>query len=266
LFDPDPELLTLSVYQQSSILKALRALSVYAGCSELFKRMKAELGLKWKKYDSMALVRSILEERVSWSDVLDRLSIIRMLGWRYYFPIAFAALTGLRRSEVFWSLEIVGERGLHGYFNEELSALEHFRFPEIFLRRTKNAYLSFISPRVKRLLETFQEKVSPEAIECKLRKRGLNGVFRLARKAWATEMRKILPTELVDLLQGRVPGSVFTRYYYRPDLREAGKKVLEALKPLEDRLLPAQPPELASEAGRGASRPLKKDGGGENIC
>jgi hypothetical protein len=30
------------------------------------------------------------------------------------------------------------------YFNEELSVLEHFKYGKLFLRGTKNAYISFV--------------------------------------------------------------------------------------------------------------------------
>jgi hypothetical protein len=41
--------------------------------------------------------------------------------------------------------------------------------------------------------------------------------MRYCRKLFATYMRKHPDTELVDLLQGRVPTSIFARYYNRPN-------------------------------------------------
>lgn len=50
-------------------------------------------------------------------------------------------------------------------------------------------------------------------------------------------MRKVVPSEMVNLLQGKLGKSVSTRYYYRPDLKDIGDEILNHLKPLEDRLL-----------------------------
>ncbi len=57
--------------------------------------------------------------------------------------IKFATLTGLRPSEAVESVRllnnsvdlVVDQR----YYNEERQCLEHFRYPTIFLRRTKTA-------------------------------------------------------------------------------------------------------------------------------
>lgn len=55
--------------------------------------------------------------------------------------------------------------GLAGFYDEELSALLHINFPQVFLRRTKNAFLSIVSAR---LLDTVtgEPPVSRDALAC----------------------------------------------------------------------------------------------------
>jgi hypothetical protein len=39
------------------------------------------------------------------------------------------------------------------YYNTERQCLEHFRFPEIFLRQTKKAYISFVTHEILEIVE-----------------------------------------------------------------------------------------------------------------
>jgi hypothetical protein len=60
--------------------------------------------------------------------------------------IKFGVVTGLRASEVIESARLLRSHQLvKPYYNPERQAQEHFRFPEIFLRATKKAYISFIT-------------------------------------------------------------------------------------------------------------------------
>jgi hypothetical protein len=66
--------------------------------------------------------------------------------------IKFNCLTGLRPSEAVQSAKLLNaaKEGAfeEKYYNPEPKALEHFRFPKVFLRTTKKAYISFVSPDI----------------------------------------------------------------------------------------------------------------------
>jgi hypothetical protein len=66
--------------------------------------------------------------------------------------LRYNVLTGLRPVEVLQSIRLLltennNHLGAPGqqYYNESKQCLEHFRFPDIFIRHTKCAYISFIS-------------------------------------------------------------------------------------------------------------------------
>ena len=42
---------------------------------------------------------------------------------------------------------------LSNYLNKELLMLEHFRYGDLFLRRCKNAYISFVTPELLELVK-----------------------------------------------------------------------------------------------------------------
>ena len=57
--------------------------------------------------------------------------------------VKFACLTGLRPAEAVESVRLINDKeAFPKYYNPKPQALEHFRFPDIFLRQTKKAYIS----------------------------------------------------------------------------------------------------------------------------
>jgi intergrase/recombinase len=115
--------------------------------------------------------------------------------------------------------------------------LEHFKYKELFLRKSKNAYISFITPELLELVQSTKPDISYEGIQSSLRRRGLAIRTKELRKLFATSLREQLPQELVDLVQGRVAQSVFLRFYYKPLLSDVREKVLKAMTPLQNELL-----------------------------
>ena len=134
--------------------------------------------------------------------------------------IKFAVLTGLRPVEVVESVKLRNaKKDVSKYFNPKRQGLEHFRFPEIFLRQTKKAYISFIT------LENLQPIVNLgcktpgyNSIRLACQRRGIKCDMRYCRKLFASWLRLHggVQPEVVDMLQGRVSPSVLTRHYLVP--------------------------------------------------
>jgi intergrase/recombinase len=147
--------------------------------------------------------------------------------------IKFACLTGLRPSEAIESVNLlITASGPKQYYNEERQALEHFRFPEIFFRQTKKAYISFMAPDMIEGVRYIEQLPTYNAIRLACRKRGINMDMRYCRKIFASHLRQSgIESEIVDLLQGRVPRTVFARHYFTPSL-DYRQKVLQGLDKL----------------------------------
>jgi intergrase/recombinase len=74
---------------------------------------------------------------------------------------------------------------------------------------------------------------SYNAIRLAARKRGINMDMRFCRKIFASRLRQSgIESESVDLLQGRVPKSVFACHYFTPSLNYR-EKVITALQKLK---------------------------------
>ena len=142
-------------------------------------------------------------------------------------------LSGIRTGEAINSfntlIELNQKEKLNEYYNAELSALEHFKLPDLFLRGKKNVFFTFIR-------ESFLEKIasskpiSYESLRKRIRRNGLNMRLKELRDYYATFMvHNGLIREEVDLLQGRVGKSMFMQHYFSPNIEDLRDRVLNAI-------------------------------------
>ena len=122
------------------------------------------------------------------------------------------------------------------YFNEELSVLEHFKYGKLFLRGTKNAYISFVpNAMIEEICKSYS--INYSAIISRLRRRGIRLRFKELRSYHNSYLRKNgIISELVDVLAGRVPKTVFAMHYLGEDMKAFSKQVLEIEGNLEKTL------------------------------
>ena len=108
---------------------------------------------------------------------------------------------------------------LSEYYNEQNEALEHFRFKDLFIRRSKKAFISFV-PKIfiERIVGYERLGNSNNCIRKRLKNAGLNMRFHDVRKAHATILTKYLRQPEIDFIQGRVSSSIFMANYFNPAL------------------------------------------------
>lgn len=137
---------------------SLSNLSKYLGIYEHWRHIIKNYGLKWENTSSfeafLSMFNSNLDETETWLK-----QVIQKLPRAYSTVLIFNALTGLRPTEAATSCKLITELAeqekLDNYLDRTLMMLQHFRFPDLFLRRSKNAYISFITPELLELvLET----------------------------------------------------------------------------------------------------------------
>jgi intergrase/recombinase len=122
------------------------------------------------------------------------------------------------------------------YYNENTKFLEHFRYPKLFLRNSKNCYVSCVP---KSLLDEISNstKVSYVAIDKRLNKANLPMKVKQLRSYYATQMRKAgLLSEQIDLMEGRIGKSIFLMHYFKENPKELSDKILSLLPALEQTL------------------------------
>jgi intergrase/recombinase len=96
--------------------------------------------------------------------------------------------------------------------------LEHFRFPDSFIRRTKNAYISIVSEKILDIAKQ-ANNITYTSVKLAIKRREVEMHMNYCRKIFATYLRnKGIEQEVIDLLQGRIPKNIFVRHYYKPDI------------------------------------------------
>jgi intergrase/recombinase len=106
-----------------------------------------------------------------------------------------------------------------------------------FLRQTKKAYISFVTPEmidlVKGSSSILDDVPTLNAITLACRRKGLKMEMYLTRKIFASWLRKEgIQPEVVDILQGRASQSVLTRHFLVPE-NSLKDQVLDALEKLQ---------------------------------
>ena len=103
----------------------------------------------------------------------------------------------------------------------------------MFLRRTKNAYISFVPKSLILEIATSKQVTYPAIIK-RLKRKSLKTRINELRDYYGTFMvRHGLIREEVDLLQGRIPPNIFIRHYWSPSFKELRARTIEAISLLE---------------------------------
>ncbi|HET9805464.1 MAG TPA: integrase, partial [Nitrososphaeraceae archaeon] len=213
------DLLHLSNDKRIHVMKSLSNLGKFLGCYNKWKLIIDRYQLKWSNENGVDTFNKILNGKYDYSSMLDWLKqAYQALPERYGNALLFNSLTGLRPSEACESIKII-ESDVDKYLNKDTMFLEHFRFPDIFIRRTKNAYISIVSEKILDIAKQ-ANKITYTSVKLTLKRRGVEMHMNYCRKIFATYLRsKGIEQEIIDLLQGRIPKNIFVRHYYKPDVR-----------------------------------------------
>ncbi len=220
---------------RNNSIKALIILSKYLGCHEEFRSALKSYGIKLHRPDAFySFTRMYTNHN---SDLWQWYTNVQLvLNPNEKLPLEYLRLSGLRKEEGIVSFNKIIELSKVGKLDSYLNAdglLEHFQFKKLFLRGTKNAYLSIVP---KDLVEqiTASRPVGYNAIIKRLQRRKMRCRINELRNNYGTFMvRNGLIKEEVDLLQGRIPPSIFIRHYWSPSFADLRNRTLEALTKMQ---------------------------------
>jgi len=101
------------------------------------------------------------------------------------------------------------------YFDSEREILEHFKFKEVFLRRTKKAFISFVpNELIKNISDN--KLLTANIIQKKVQRTIGKLRFGDIREIHGTLLTRNLAEVEINFLHGRVSSSVFMRNYFNP--------------------------------------------------
>ncbi len=228
-------LLAMSHDRRRHVMSSLSALSNFLGQKDRWKAIIARYGLRWsdKSNNIDDITEMIYTDR--FSEMLNELKKgFDVVPQEYSNYVKFDALTGLRPAEAIQSCNLLRNNG-HEYLNSGLQVLEHFKFPAVFIRGKKRAYFSIVDAESLEIARN-TASIEYEALRLQYKHRGLLFHMAFARKIFATWARRHVDPEIVDLIEGRAPASVFAKHYYRPDFRAELEKIRIVLPELRNLL------------------------------
>jgi len=159
-----------------NIMKAMICLSKYLGCYDEYKTKLKNHGIKWSSEDTaFSGFLAIFNHK---HDTLPEYvkEIQPHLNTNEKVLIRFLAVTGLRKGEGIEAFNLIiklySENKLGEYYNVDMQVLEHFRHGKVFLRSTKNTYISFVSQElINQICQC--APVTYYAIQCRFARKGL---------------------------------------------------------------------------------------------
>jgi len=230
-------ILAIKPTARNNTINALTALSRFLGTYDAFMADLKRRGVKRYKPDAIQSFTRIFnsEAHKGLGEWYQKAKASVNESEKLY--LEFMLLSGVRAMEGVKSFNSIVELGSsysQEYYNEKTLFLEHFRYPKLFLRSSKNLYVSAV-PRV--LLDDISKAsvVSYNVIDKKLNKANLNMRIKQLRSYYATTMReKGLLSEEIDLMQGRVGKSIFLHHYFKADPLALCNKILELLPSIRE--------------------------------
>jgi len=212
-------------------MSSLSALSNFLGQKDRWKAIIARYGLHWTdRANNLDDINEMIYTDRFTEMITELKKGFDIVPEEFSNYVKFDALTGLRPAEAIQSCNMLRNNG-HGYLNAELQVLEHFKFPSVFIRGKKRAYFSIVDAQTLEIARN-TKSIDYEALRLEYKHRGLRFHMGFSRKIFATWARRYVLTEIVNMIEGRTPGSVFAAHYYRPDLRAELEKIRIALPEL----------------------------------
>ena len=228
------ELLTPNV--RDHVIKALIALSKYLGVYDNFRSKLKNYGIKLSTPNTFNAFLRIMNgnssEILKWYN--EAKPILRD-NERVF--LRYLLCSGLRKSEGIKSFNRIVELSrtsrLSEYYDTNLNCLMHFKYPKDFIRRTKNCFISFVPENL--IIEIAKnEPITYEQIRKRLQRHKMKVRINELRDYFGTFLLQhgILEPE-INLLQGRIPPSIFIKHYWSPKLSELRDRIFLALRILE---------------------------------
>jgi intergrase/recombinase len=162
---------------------------------------------------------------------------LQVLPKAYANFFLFCTLTGLRASECVEAVKLINKGELSTrYYNPEQSVLQHYRYPDIFIRRTKAVYISIVNKEILEIAQSIKSTPTLNGLKMQSRHRCLSMKVKYCRKIYASWLHKCgISDSLIDMLQGRIGKNIFLKHYLTPS-SDYKRDVLKALEQLRTQL------------------------------
>jgi hypothetical protein len=218
-------LVNLSGPVRRHAMESLSALSKYSGSYDRWQEIRRRYSLKWTNgNESLQSLERFFNPDLSFDVMLQHIKkMISLLPSHMGKVVEYGCLVGLRSAEIVESVRLINNKeSFSKYYDSKEMMLCHWKF-EQFLRKTKKAFISYITPEMLALVQSLVYCPTYNAIRHACLKKNIPCDMRFIRKLHASWLHESgIPDITVDMLQGRCPRSVLAQHYIIPNasLRE----------------------------------------------
>jgi hypothetical protein len=201
-------LLQVAPNKRIHIMKALSSLARYTGTQSDWLTIRQRYGLQWstgtEKLD--AFTRFFDDSRDLDTMMQWLREAISTLPNDYANFFLFCTLTGMRASECLEAVRLLRTQGAESYYyNPEQQVLQHYRYPEIFIRRTKAIYISVVDDSIVSIARKIRKVPGYNGLKMVSRRTSVSMRVKYCRKIFASHLHRCgISDSLVDMLQGRI--------------------------------------------------------------
>ena len=233
-------LLELSPGKKRLVMSSLSALAKYLGVYENWRRLIHQYQLKWSGRSKDEIVIARLTKVQNPEEVFEWIKAVKKARPDYEAFMDFIAITGLRFVEAVTSYNLIRklekEGKLSEYYDSDKEVLEHYKFKDLFLRKAKKVFVSFV-PRevIQRIIEN--GKLGKSGIQTAVKRLGLPLRFGDVREVHNTIMSKYLSEAEINFIAGRISGSVFMTNYFNPKwITDLKQRVFKGISEIQNKI------------------------------
>jgi intergrase/recombinase len=214
------------------IMTSFSNLCKFLGKYEDWKRLVHAYQLKWSDRNKDEIIIERLTKVKDVDDVFNWIRQVKAVRPDFSSLLDLMALTGMRLLEAVNSynliIQLYREGRLSEYYNEETEALEHYKFKDLFLRKSKKTFVSFVPKSLVLKIAENGKPLNKHGVCTGIQRYGLPLRFGDIREVHNTIMSKYLSESEVNFLAGRIGSSVFMSNYFNikwiTDLKERMSK------------------------------------------
>jgi len=234
-------LLQLSPGKKRLVMSSLSALAKYLGVYEDWKHLIRQYQLKWSGKSKDDIVISRLTKVKNPDEVFNWIKNVKDAKPDLAVFMDFMAITGMRYVEAVESynliIKLAREHKLNEYYDSEREVLEHYKFREVFLRKAKKVFVSFVPKELVHKIAEGQT-LNKHGIQTAVKRRGLPLRFGDIRELHGTLLSRYLSESEIDFLHGRISGSVFmTNYFNIAWITDLKERVFKGIAEIQNKIM-----------------------------
>jgi len=237
-------LLQFAPNKRIHVMKALSSLARFTGRSDQWLAIRKRHGLQWSTgTEKLDAFTRFFDSSKGLDTMLQWLrEALAGLPANYANFFLFCTLTGLRGSECLEAVRLLNSTGGNistytQYYNPEQQVLQHYRFPTLFIRRTKAVYISVVNDSLVAIARRIENIPTLEGLKSVVRHSSQFMRLKYCRKIYASWLHRCgISSDLIDMLQGRIGKNIFLKHYLTPSASYK-TEVLAAVSELEKEIV-----------------------------